>query len=207
MSVSSLARPGRFLYFGFGSNLLRERLRLANKSAKFQATGRLSGYRLEFADPSHSLPQSDRDKAQRTWHGGAATIVEADAQKFVFGTVWSLADGDSDSLDSQEGVDSGIYERISVTVRLLDSGQEVRCRSYRMVRCQPMAPSPHYLDIILRGAVQSGFPADYVDNLRKRQHNGYAGECIKYFEVLRQCAAAADDVPPCQIDALRGLQF
>lgn len=32
---------GRFMYFAFGSNLLRERLQLANPTATFFCTGRL----------------------------------------------------------------------------------------------------------------------------------------------------------------------
>lgn len=32
---------GRFMYFAFGSNLLKERLELANPSATFFTTGRL----------------------------------------------------------------------------------------------------------------------------------------------------------------------
>lgn len=35
---------GRFMYFAFGSNLLKERLQLANPSAIFCTTGRLKVY-------------------------------------------------------------------------------------------------------------------------------------------------------------------
>lgn len=36
-----VARAGRFMYFAFGSNLLKERLQLSNPSATFFSVGRL----------------------------------------------------------------------------------------------------------------------------------------------------------------------
>lgn len=41
--ISNMSCPddGRFMYFAFGSNLLKERLQLANPSAIFCTTGRL----------------------------------------------------------------------------------------------------------------------------------------------------------------------
>ncbi len=41
----------------------------------------------------------------------------------------------------------------------------------------PSIPSPYYLDVILRGAVQSGLPEGYIQKLRGTEHNGYTGGC------------------------------
>ncbi len=53
-----------FLYFAYGSNLLKERIRINNTSAVFKTVGRLDGYHLDF------------DRKTTMWHGCAATIIE-----------------------------------------------------------------------------------------------------------------------------------
>jgi len=60
---------GKFLYFAFGSNLLRERLHISNPSAVFKAVARLPAHRLEF------------NYFSRRWQGAAATVVEAEDEE------------------------------------------------------------------------------------------------------------------------------
>ena len=46
-------------------------------------------------------------------------------------------------------------------------------------------PSPHYLDVIIRGAIQSQLPADYIESLKKIEHNNYQGKSKLYDEVMK----------------------
>ncbi|KAL0962056.1 hypothetical protein UPYG_G00335150 [Umbra pygmaea] len=69
-----------FLYFDFGSNLLKERLQLANPSARFHCTGQLKDYTLNFGLWGEHIDNS--------WHGGVATIEPKEGEE-VWGVVWS----------------------------------------------------------------------------------------------------------------------
>ncbi|KAF3833876.1 hypothetical protein F7725_025080 [Dissostichus mawsoni] len=62
----SVIETGRFMYFAFGSNLLKERLQLANPTAIFCSTGRLKAYKLNFG--------LYKKYVDNLWHGGVATI-------------------------------------------------------------------------------------------------------------------------------------
>ena len=45
-------------------------------------------------------------------------------------------------------------------------------------------PSPHYLDVIIRGAIQSQLPPDYIETLKNIEHNNYQGSSPLYDEVM-----------------------
>ncbi len=66
MSSTAAAHPDKFLYFGYGSNLLKERLQIQNPTAVFKTVARLDGYKLDF----------NRDPDTSIWHGCVATITE-----------------------------------------------------------------------------------------------------------------------------------
>ena len=51
-------------------------------------------------------------------------------------------------------------------------------------REQRPLPSPHYLHVIVEGAREHRLPADYVDKLRRLEHNGYAGPIDVQLAVL-----------------------
>lgn len=121
-----------FHYFGYGSNLLKQRIRLSNKSAEFVSAGLLKDHRLGFV--AHSS----------RWNGGVATIYPAGGTD-VWGAVWTLKKEDQQSLDDQEGVSIGIYEPLSVKV-ILGGTTSIVCRTYRYVNKQepPTPPSILY---------------------------------------------------------------
>ncbi|MBN3291306.1 GGCT glutamylcyclotransferase, partial [Polypterus senegalus] len=81
-----------FYYFAYGSNLLKERLLMANPSARFHCRGRLKGYSLKFGN--------FQGITSKTWHGGFATIREAPGDE-VWGVVWKMSTSDLQSLDRQ----------------------------------------------------------------------------------------------------------
>ncbi|XP_028820051.1 gamma-glutamylcyclotransferase a [Denticeps clupeoides] len=151
---------GSFLYFAYGSNLLRERLRLQNPSAEFVSVGRLKDYVLRFG-----LWAEHVDNA---WNGGVATVEESRGEE-VWGIVWRLSNQHLATLDRQEQV----YSPLQVTVDT-DAGQ-LLCRTYRMNDFRPCLPSPHYKQVLCLGALQNGLPPDYRRKLESIETNKYSG--------------------------------
>ena len=155
-----------FLYFAFGSNLDEARLRIHCPSARFVLPARLPDHRLAFSIES-----------KRNWHGGVADIVPRAGDE-VWGALWTIAGEHGRVLDEQEGVfrDPPAYRRYRVTVATT-SADSVTCRSYQVVSpdARGFAPSPAYLDTILRGARACGLPAHYIAQLEAIEHNGYQG--------------------------------
>ncbi|XP_049901824.1 gamma-glutamylcyclotransferase b isoform X2 [Epinephelus moara] len=123
-----------FLYFAYGSNLLKERLQLKNPSATVYCVARLKDYKLVFGN--HKGLASDR------WHGGVATIEHSPGDE-VWGVVWRMSMSDLESLDSQENVTLGAYSPVELSVKT--KGQELNCRTYIMNSCVYAPPSPQYL--------------------------------------------------------------
>ncbi|XP_069553231.1 gamma-glutamylcyclotransferase a [Brachyistius frenatus] len=161
------AAAGCFMYFAFGSNLLRERLQLANPSATFRSTGRLKDYTLNFG-----LWEEHVDNA---WHGGVATIEFSPGAE-VWGVIWTLSDENLPSLDNQEGVSHGMYAPLEVSVET-DEGLML-CRTYRMNNFHACPPSPQYKQVVCLGAEQNGLPKEYLKGLQATQTNNYTGPSI-----------------------------
>ncbi|XP_044535469.1 gamma-glutamylcyclotransferase [Gracilinanus agilis] len=158
--------PGEhFLYFAYGSNLLKERLQLRNPSAEFCCVARLQDFRLDFGNY--------QGETSTSWHGGIATIVSSPGDG-VWGVVWKMHARNRSSLDKQEGVSSGTYVPIQVDVRSLE-GDVLTCRSYQMRDYVPAPPSPQYKTVICKGARQNGLPPDYQRKLEDIETNDYKG--------------------------------
>lgn len=166
-----------FLYFGFGSNLLAARIQLENPTAVFHTIARVSDYRLDF------------DRKSREWHGASATIIPSPGDH-VWGVVWLIKWSEIADLDNQEGVHCNVYKPITVTATSAD-GVQMKCRSYMLldVGHADRRPSPHYLDIIVKGAEEHHLPDYYIDKLRNIEHNGYGGTIPLYNAVMakRKC--------------------
>lgn len=167
--------PGKFFYFGFGSNLLSKRIKVQNKSADRVGVGELRNFKLDFADS-----KADQKYYSPTWNGCPATIIEQHGST-VFGAVWKIDEDQLHELDRQEGVYAGIYKPMKVNV--LVAGEEIACRTYQLVHNPPTPlppqdrpserqPSKTYLTVILNGAEETGLPADYIAWLRNFKHNG-----------------------------------
>jgi len=171
-AFSTMAEPGvipgsdTFLYFGYGSNLLRERLTLKNPSAVFKTIAKLEGYELGF----------DFNHPDSFWHGAAATITECPNDN-CWGCVWTMSTKDVSSLNDQEGVSMGIYKPIEVQVETPE-GEKLTCRTYYLLirDSEDKRPSPQYLGVIIKGAEENSLPEDYLARLKAIEHNGYSGE-------------------------------
>lgn len=179
-------------YFAYGSNLLRERIILKNPSAKFVGIGCLSGYGLVFRG------FSDR------WNGAVASVEPINSEA-VYGVVWHLDDADIVSLDAQESVPI-YYSPIEVHVSLTheNSGKILQCRTYATNIKENGLPSPYYLDIILRGAVQARLPVSYLERLKTIRHNGLFQGCSLYSLLLSHLQPPEAD--NFQVNELRNLQ-
>ncbi|XP_013861259.1 gamma-glutamylcyclotransferase a [Austrofundulus limnaeus] len=162
-----MSSSGRFMYFAFGSNLLKERLQLANPSATFFSTGRLKDYRLNFGLCGKNVVTA--------WHGGVATIEFCPGSE-VWGVIWSLSFDDFYSLDEQEGVSRGKYSPLEVSVEM-DKGTII-CRTYQMNNFLTCLTSPQYKQVMCMGAEQNGLPKEYLRKLEALQTNNYSGPTV-----------------------------
>ncbi|XP_076745794.1 gamma-glutamylcyclotransferase [Maylandia zebra] len=172
-----------FLYFAYGSNLLKERLQLKNPSATVHCVARLKDYKLVFGN--HKGLASDR------WHGGVATIEHSPGDE-VWGVVWRMNVSDLESLDSQENVTLGAYSPVELLVKT--KGQDLNCRTYIMNSCVYASPSPQYLKVIVMGAEQNGLPKDYQEKLRAIKTNMYEGPLPMMAELERARRRAKEKV-------------
>lgn len=156
----------KFLYFAYGSNLLRERLRLHNPTATFVCVARLEGFYFHFCHTA------------KRWMGAIAAIHEK-PDGHVWGIVWQLDESDKEHLDHQER----LYTPIQVDVTTADK-KTYHCRTYFLEAQDPTLPSPHYKDVIVRGAKQNHLPEDYIRFLESFQDNGFEGEIHTYNQVM-----------------------
>uniref|UniRef100_T1H017 gamma-glutamylcyclotransferase n=1 Tax=Megaselia scalaris TaxID=36166 RepID=T1H017_MEGSC len=158
----------KFLYFGYGSNLLKKRLLMNNKSAVRKGFGKLENFTLGFNGFS------------KRWMGAPATIAPKEGA-VVFGAVYEMDVSNIEHLDEQESVKEGVYIPISVPVHSA-SGEILMCRTYQLANIPeewdgPSAkkdnkPSTTYLKTIVKGAVETKLPMEYVNFLKSFEHNG-----------------------------------
>ncbi|XP_076233684.1 gamma-glutamylcyclotransferase isoform X2 [Calliopsis andreniformis] len=162
-----------FLYFAYGSNMLKKRIHINNPTAVRKDIGLLKNYRLDFITPS------------KRWGGCSATIVPTENYN-VWGIVWELHECNLPTLDRQEGVEDKLYFPLMVDIET-PTGKILNCRVYQQYSCPnehvklcllpiQRRPSPLYLETILNGAKENHLPSTYIEFLKTIQHNGYSGE-------------------------------
>ncbi|KAF5883741.1 gamma-glutamylcyclotransferase isoform X1 [Clarias magur] len=137
-STGAKTEAKTFLYFAYGSNLLKERLQLRNPSATMQSVAKLQDYKLVFGN--------HKGVVSKSWRGGVASI-EPSKGDTVWGVMWRIKTAHRTSLDRQEGVKSGVYSPVYVDV--LSRGQTLACRSYIMNNRVEAPPSPQYLKALV----------------------------------------------------------
>ncbi|XP_068626740.1 gamma-glutamylcyclotransferase-like [Battus philenor] len=158
-----------FLYFAYGSNLLKKRIHINNPSAIFLGIGQLDDHQLDF------IKYSDH------WRGASATIVPTNGYH-IWGAIWRIHNNDLESLDWQEGVNTNWYFPKMVNVKT-PNGSVLECRTYQQTINPPprtdveeipfdRRPSITYLKCILLGAVECELPEEYIEKLRRIPHNG-----------------------------------
>ena len=66
-------------------------------------------------------------------------------------------------------------------------GETVQCETYIFKNNnEPGLPSPHYKDIIVRGAKQHNLPPTYIKYLENIETNGYQGKVEIYESIIKQ---------------------
>ncbi|KAK6037986.1 AIG2-like family protein [Cooperia oncophora] len=156
-----------FYYFAYGSNLLKDRIRVQIKGAEYECNGVLKNFKLNFVGSSYSR-----------WHGGIATITEKPGAE-VHGCVWRVPEEFAGELDLQE---SG-YHRLIVPVECADALIECRTYQYSNTRASLAPPSPT-LQNRDRGGSHRTFPARII-RLKEMPDNGYKGRVEVDVDVIR----------------------
>lgn len=157
-----------FLYFAYGSNLLKERLRLHNPTAVYVCVARLEDFFFHYCGFGNR------------WQGGMGAIHKQPGSR-VWGVVWQLDESDKEHLDHQERW----YTPIDVDVISMEN-KVYHCRTYFLEPMELNPPSPHYKDVIMTGAKQHNLPAEYIKYLESFQDNGYKGEIRTYNQVMEE---------------------
>ena len=132
------------LYFAYGSNMHAQQMRGRCADATPVEKAVLLGWQV------------------RIGVEGVATIVEAPSEQ-SWGVLWSVSDADILALDRYEGVASGYYRRVVLTVEGPDG--LVQAFVYIQEWTGDGPGRPGYLDTILLGARHFDLPESHVDHL------------------------------------------
>jgi gamma-glutamylcyclotransferase len=140
----------RFLYFGYGSNMLTRRLADPRRapSARALGVGYVEKHKLTFDKISRGTRQNSGKCDME------ATGLDADR---VYGVLFSIAVEDEASLDREEGLDRGY--RKDRQVRVITADGEKTAVAYIATEKDPtLLPYPWYRDFVVEGALEHGLP-------------------------------------------------
>jgi len=148
------------LQFAYGSNLDFNQTRARCRSARFVSKALLPDYRLCF--PRYGL-------ARRC---GVASIEPAEGDH-VWGVVYEIPDDEVSNMDKAEDFnrdrpyDQNSYYRVEIEVLPNgDPATPITVFTYIAVpQPKPPLPNADYRDTIVRGAIASGLPEEYVKRL------------------------------------------
>lgn len=140
-------------YFAYGSNMHPDQVGAWCRDAQPVGPARLDGFRLDFR--RHSI----------RWNAGVADVVASPAGS-VWGVLYELPHDDLAALDRKEGVPSGAYERIDVTVR--QGTRMLDAITYSVVdkSPEPIPPNAEYALLLLEASARCGLPASYRRDLQ-----------------------------------------
>ena len=143
----------RFLYFGYGSNMLTERLQGRCPSAEPQSIAVLSGFSLGFSKPS-----SD---------GSGKAAPEERAGAALHGVLFSIQLDELQILDRVEGEGTDYARRI-VDVRSTSSSEPLKAVTYFGLKyAEGLTPFKWYQTLVLAGAMQHGLPHHHQQHIRQ----------------------------------------
>lgn len=143
-------QPDRFLYFGYGSNMLNTRLQARTPSATPYNNGYVAGRRRTFAKTSDD--GSGKCDAELT--GNAVDRVE--------GVLFWIDRSEKPALDRAEGLGRG-YDETTVDV-VTPTGVEPAIAYVASAGVTDSARQPYhwYKALVLAGAIQHGLPAPTI---------------------------------------------
>lgn len=137
-------------YFAYGSNMQRGTFVVRRGMRPLEARrAYLDHHRLCFDLP---IGPGERGVANLADVAGART----------WGVIYRLSAAACDFLDRTEGVDRGLYRRMSIDV-VVDDGTRIPAFAYVGEGRDPRRkPSARYLNLLLAGARELGLPDDYL---------------------------------------------
>lgn len=153
--------PAMALYAAYGSNMDPAQMLQRCPSSPMAGTGWLTGWRLTFGGEDLG------------WEGALATVVPADESDTtgpdggapaVFVVLYDLSDADERTLDSWEGADLGLYNKIRLRVHTLEGDRLAWL--YALDAFEGGLPSARYLGVIADAAEAADAPDEYVRTLR-----------------------------------------
>lgn len=144
------------LIFGYGSNMLLQKLKVNVPSARKIANAYLGGYVFSFNKVSK---KDGSAKGNITWTGNA--------EKVVWGVVFEISERDKAALDREEGLGNG-YNEITVSV-ITDKKETMEVLVYiadKSAIQQNLLPFDWYRDMVVTGAETNGLPESYIEDLK-----------------------------------------
>ncbi|HSV66636.1 MAG TPA: gamma-glutamylcyclotransferase [Mycobacteriales bacterium] len=141
------------LYAAYGSNMDPAQMLQRCPHSPLAGTGWIRGWRLTFGGEDLG------------WEGALATIVPHEPGT-VFAALYDVTPQDEARLDTWEGADTGLYEKIRLRVHTLE-GDELAW-VYVLNGYEGGLPSTRYLGVLADAAEKAGAPEDYVAWLRNR---------------------------------------
>ncbi|MCP4937431.1 MAG: gamma-glutamylcyclotransferase [bacterium] len=148
-----------FKYFSYGSNLLSERLQARCPSAKLLGVAKVAGYQLEFSKLS-----------KKDGSGKAMPFATQRPNAIIHGALFEISKDQLRALDRAEGCGYG-YDRIEdFSIYLGDDAEHVEATTYLanadfIDPC--LQPFDWYLALVIAGAQQHDFPAEYINAIRR----------------------------------------
>ncbi|KAK6021675.1 hypothetical protein OSTOST_12649 [Ostertagia ostertagi] len=172
-----------FYYFAYGSNLLKERIRVQIKRADMSATELLKILKLNCVAVSLVSRGGARPGICNDHRETCEQRIIPTTKGFfqVHGCVWRVPDEFAGELDLQE---SG-YHRLNVPIQCADAIIECRTYQYSNINASPAPPSPHYKTVIVAGAIEHSLPESYVKGLKEIPDNGYKGRVAVDIDVIK----------------------
>ena len=145
-----------FLYFAYGSNMSKKRLKKRTPSAKVIGTGFLDNHCLTFN--------------KRSTDGSGKCTIECSESDKVYGVLFKINEDEEKSLDKAEGFCKGSYAKICVKIKICDSkyGKKVHAKTYIATPKyidRKVKPYTWYKQHVLVGAIEQKLPPWYIDYL------------------------------------------
>jgi gamma-glutamylcyclotransferase (GGCT)/AIG2-like uncharacterized protein YtfP len=141
-------------YFAYGSNMNRALMGRHCPRAKEIGTAALAGYRFVI-----------------TTDGYASIVLQPGGT--VHGVLWRLTPRDLAALNAYESLESGLYRRVTLPVRM--AGRQVAAMAYVARSRAESRPKPGYLDVVLDAARDWRLPERYVHSLARWSKTRWRG--------------------------------
>lgn len=140
--------------FSYGSNALLQRITERVESAEVVGHHQLQGFRLVFN--KQSVDGSTKANLKET----------ADQNDSAWGVIHKISAIDKSILDRYEGLGKGYLQ---MTFNLPVEGEYQSVHAYVATESRYLAkgnPYDWYLNFVIEGAIENGFPEDYVKKLK-----------------------------------------